>query len=152
MTIRKLLGALVAAVLLPLSITPAAAESRLPLMTVYKSPTCGCCGDWVKHMEANGFEVQVHDTDNLNPIKLKAGLTPALASCHTAFIDGYVVEGHVPASDVKRMLSERPAIKGISAPGMPVGSPGMEMGDRVDPYEVVSFDEKGNARLYQSYP
>ncbi len=127
-------------------------ESKLPVVTVYKSPTCGCCGDWIKHMEESGFTVSTHDTNNLNPIKLKAGLTPALASCHTAFVDGYVVEGHVPASDVKRMLLERPAIRGLSAPGMPVGSPGMEMGDRVDPYDVVSFDEQGETEVFHSYP
>lgn len=127
-------------------------ESELPVVTVYKSPTCGCCGDWVKHMEESGFEVVTQDTHNMNPIKMKAGLTPALASCHTAFVDGYVVEGHVPASDVKRMLLQRPAIRGLSAPGMPVGSPGMAMGDRVDAYDVVSFDEQGETEVFSSYP
>ncbi|WP_426416391.1 DUF411 domain-containing protein [Aestuariirhabdus sp. LZHN29] len=153
MTVSKLLTTLLApfVLLLPLVVSPAWAETRLPLMTVYKSPSCGCCGDWITHMKQNGFEVKVQDTHNLNPIKMKAGLTPEIASCHTAFVDGYVVEGHVPASDVKRMLTERPAIKGLSAPGMPVGSPGMEMGDRVDPYDVVSFDEEGSVKVYRSY-
>lgn len=115
------------------------------VLEVYKSPTCGCCGAWVEHMQENGYTVKVHETDNLQPIKEKAGLLPGTGSCHTAFIDGYVIEGHVPASDVDRLLTERPAGKGLTVPGMPVGSPGMEMGDRVDAYDVLLFDENGTA-------
>ncbi|MBS3804635.1 MAG: DUF411 domain-containing protein [Oleiphilaceae bacterium] len=119
---------------------------------VYKSPNCGCCGDWVKHLEDNDFEVDVHNTRNLNPIKAEAGLTPALASCHTAFIDGYVIEGHVPASDIRRLLEEAPKAQGLAVPGMPVGSPGMEMGDREDEYQVLLFNDEGQSRVFANYP
>jgi len=122
-----------------------------PVVEVYKSPTCGCCKDWVSHMRENGFEVNVHNTNDVAPIKREAGIPQRLSSCHTAMVDGYVVEGHVPAADVKRMLAERPTITGISAPGMPVGSPGMEMGDRKDPYSVVTFDESGKITLFSSH-
>ncbi|MGB1466066.1 MAG: DUF411 domain-containing protein [Alcanivorax nanhaiticus] len=121
------------------------------ILEVYKSPTCGCCGAWVDHMKENGYTVKVHETDNLQPIKEKAGILPGTGSCHTAFIDGYVIEGHVPASDVDRLLAERPAGKGLTVPGMPVGSPGMEMGDRVDAYDVLLFDEDGMA-VFSHHP
>ncbi len=121
------------------------------VLEVYKSPTCGCCGAWVEHMKENGYTVEVHDTDNMQSIKEKAGILPGGGSCHTAFIDGYVIEGHVPASDVDRLLAERPEGKGLTVPGMPVGSPGMEMGDRVDAYEVLLFDEDGMA-VFSHHP
>ena len=121
--------------------TQSTASSKI--LEVYKSPTCGCCGAWVDHMKENGYTVKVHETDNMQPIKEKAGILPGGGSCHTAFIDGYVIEGHVPASDVDRLLAERPQGKGLTVPGMPVGSPGMEMGDRVDAYDVLLFDEDG---------
>lgn len=119
---------------------------------VYKSPTCGCCTAWVDHMEENGFDVVSHDTSNMNQVKMEAGLTPQLASCHTAFVDGYVIEGHVPASDIRRLLAERPQAHGLAVPGMPVGSPGMEMGNRQDAYSVMLFNEQGQSRPYASYP
>lgn len=118
---------------------------------VYKSPTCGCCTDWVKHLEENGFEVEVTETNNLNPIKMKAGLTPALASCHTAFVGDYVIEGHVPASDIHRLIAEAPKARGLSAPGMPIGSPGMEMGDRKDYYQVLMFNGSGQTRVFSEH-
>jgi hypothetical protein len=118
---------------------------------VYKSPTCGCCTDWVKHLEDNGFEVEVSEVDNVTPVKIKAGLTPALASCHTAFINDYVIEGHVPADDIKRLLSQAPQALGLSVPGMPVGSPGMEMGDRKDPYQVLLFNKNGQTRVFAEH-
>ena len=121
------------------------------VLEVYKSPTCGCCGAWVDHMKENGYTVEVHDTENMQPIKEKAGILPGGGSCHTAFIDGYVIEGHVPASDVDRLLAERPEGKGLTVPGMPVGSPGMEMGDRVDAYDVLLFDENGMA-VFSHHP
>ena len=120
-------------------------------LEVYKSPTCGCCGAWVDHMKEHGYTVEVHDTDNMQAIKEKAGILPGGGSCHTAFIDGYVIEGHVPASDVDRLLAERPEGKGLTVPGMPVGSPGMEMGDRVDTYDVLLFDEDGMA-VFSHHP
>src|SRR5690554_5194849 len=108
---------------------------------VYKSPTCGCCGDWVDHLEKNGFTVDVTDTQRMNQIKMEAGLSPHLASCHTAFIGDYVIEGHVPSADIRRLVAEQPAARGLAVPGMPIGSPGMEVGDRKDPYQVLLFNE-----------
>lgn len=119
---------------------------------VYKSPTCGCCADWVDHLEDNGFEVDVTDTDNMNQVKMDAGLDSKLASCHTAFIDDYVIEGHVPAGDIRRLVEEQPKALGLSVPGMPVGSPGMEMGDRKDNYQVLLFNESGQTRVFAEYP
>ena len=121
------------------------------VLEVYKSPTCGCCGAWVDHMKANGYEVVVHEQQNLQSIKEKAGILPGQGSCHTAFIGDYVIEGHVPASDVDRLLAERPDAKGLTVPGMPVGSPGMEMGDRVDAYDVLLFDEN-STEVFSHYP
>lgn len=118
---------------------------------VYKSPTCGCCEGWVDHMKDNGFNVEVTDTNNLNPIKAEAGLTPALASCHTAFIGDYVIEGHVPARDIRRLIAESPQARGLSAPGMPVGSPGMEMGNRKDHYKIMLFNSAGQSRVFSEY-
>ena len=120
-------------------------------VTVYKSPACGCCKNWVKHMEANGFAVKSVDVADIRPYKSQYGVTPSLASCHTAVIDGYVVEGHVPAVDIKRMLKERPSIQGLAVPGMPSGSPGMEQG-YMDPYEVLTFDKVGNLSVYSKHP
>ncbi|MGB0682671.1 MAG: DUF411 domain-containing protein [Magnetovibrionaceae bacterium] len=124
--------------------------SSAPQMTVYKSPSCGCCGKWVEHMEENGFQVTVKNTDDLDPIKFIAGVPDKLQSCHTATIDGYVIEGHVPAADVKRLLAERPAAVGLSVPGMPIGSPGMEMGDEKEPYPVILFNGE-DVSIYNRY-
>ena len=118
-------------------------------VVVYKDPSCGCCGRWVEHMQQNGFTVDVINVDDMDPIKRKAGVSGAIASCHTAFIGEYVVEGHVPASDIKRMLSERPTIKGLTVPGMPLSAPGMDSPG--EPFEVLAFDNKGNTNTYASY-
>lgn len=131
--------------------TTALAGGAAQSIHVYKSPTCGCCTDWVDHLEDNGFDVKVTDTNDLNPIKIKAGLTPALASCHTAFAGDYVIEGHVPASDIQRLISEAPKATGLSVPGMPAGSPGMEMGDRKDHYKVIMFNDAGQTRVFSQY-
>ena len=131
--------------------TTALAAGAAQSIHVYKSPTCGCCTDWVKHLEENGFEVEVTETNNLNPIKADAGLTPALASCHTAFIGDYVIEGHVPASDIQRLIAEASKASGLSVPGMPMGSPGMDMGDRKDHYKVILFNEAGQTRVFAQY-
>ncbi|GAA5131431.1 DUF411 domain-containing protein [Alloalcanivorax gelatiniphagus] len=120
-------------------------------LEVYKSPSCGCCTAWAEHMRDNGFEVEVHNTENLQSIKEKAGLKPGMGSCHTAFIDGYAIEGHVPAEDVKRLLEQRPDAHGLTVPGMPVGSPGMEMGDRRDAYKVLLYGEDG-VRVFATHP
>jgi len=120
---------------------PLAAESK-PEVRVYKSPTCGCCAKWVEHLRAEGFAVQTEDVPDVGPIKLENGVKPEFSSCHTAFVDGYVVEGHVPASDIRRLLAERPAIAGLAVPGMPIGPPGME-GTGAKPYEVLAFGAQG---------
>ena len=109
---------------------------------VYKSPTCGCCSKWIDHLRRNGFSVRATDVPDVTPIKLENGVPLRLASCHTAFAGGYIVEGHVPAEDLRRLLSERPAISGLAVPGMPIGSPGME-GPNPEHYKVLSFGEGG---------
>lgn len=116
-----------------LSATPAAAQT----VEVWKSPSCGCCGGWIDHMKAAGFTVRVHDVDDVWPVKADKGVPETMGSCHTAVVDGYVVEGHVPAADVRRMLVEKPAVKGLAVPGMPQSAPGMDMPGQ--PYEVLSF-------------
>ncbi|MBK9978146.1 MAG: DUF411 domain-containing protein [Gemmatimonadetes bacterium] len=124
------------------------------VIQVYKSPTCGCCTSWVEHIRDSGFQAEVIDVTDvaLQQRKSKLGVGPRLASCHTAIVNGYVVEGHVPAADIKRMLSEKPAIIGIAAPGMPVGSPGMEVpGGRKDTYDVVAFSKGGATRVFASH-
>jgi hypothetical protein len=124
------------------------AAPPLPPMTVYKTPTCGCCKDWVKHVEAAGFRVKAVDMDDLSPIKRSAGVPPAMESCHTALVGPYVVEGHVPADVVKKMLDEKPKIVGLAVPGMVVGSPGMEQGNVKQPYNVVAFTRDGKSSVY----
>jgi len=119
-------------------------------VVVYKDPSCECCGSWARHMRQNGFAVTVNSVDDMAPIKRKAGIPEALESCHTAYIGGYLVEGHVPAEDIKRMLSERPAIKGLAVPGMPLSAPGMDSPER-EPFSVLSFDAKGGTSVFASY-
>lgn len=120
-----------------------------PTVVVYKTPTCGCCSDWVTHMRENGFEVVAHDVEDVNPIKQRFGLPASLGSCHTALVGDYVVEGHVPAADVQRLLRERPDVTGIAVPGMPIGSPGMEVeGRAAQPYQVISFDRQGRTAVF----
>lgn len=133
----------------PLAAATQTATPKIPL-SVWKSPTCGCCSLWVDHMRANGFEVKVQDVQNLNAIKRKLGVPPSLASCHTAQAGRYVVEGHIPASVVHRLLKERPTtILGIAVPGMPIGSPGMEVpGGQQQPYQVLTFDKAGDSTIY----
>jgi hypothetical protein len=121
-----------------------------PEITVYKTPTCGCCTKWVDHLQENGLEVNSVDVRDLNRVKAMAGVSPELASCHTAMVDGYVIEGHVPADDIKRLLTERPEVRGLAVPGMPHGSPGMETGRR-DSYQVLTFDAHGNTRVFARY-
>lgn len=122
-----------------------------PEITVYKSATCGCCKKWIAHLEDNNFQVNAVNVANVNQYKQEYGVSRELASCHTAIVDGYVIEGHVPAADIQKLLTEKPKVKGLSVPGMPVGSPGMEQGNRKDPYNVVSFDEAGNKKVFNSY-
>ncbi len=123
-----------------------AAESA-PEMLVYKSPTCGCCTLWVEHLEQNGFVVTSKDVQDVTEVKQTSGVPRDLFSCHTGIVDGYVIEGHVPADVIKQFLAERPAAAGLAVPGMPMGSPGME-GSRKDSYEVIAFDREGNRTVY----
>ena len=115
----------------------ACAEAHV--LEVYKSPSCGCCGAWVDHMRSAGFQVVVTDITDLRPIKNKFGVVPELRACHSAVIDGYVIEGHVPSREVMRLLKDRPKAIGLAVPGMPIGSPGMEQGSRRDPFQVILF-------------
>lgn len=129
--------------------SPSPAADMLTTLVVHKSPYCGCCGLWVEHMERAGFDVEVREVDNLGPIKQALGVPAGAGSCHTAEIGGYFVEGHVPAQDVKRLLAERPAARGLAAPGMPLGSPGMETPDgRAQPYEVLLIAHDGSATVH----
>lgn len=122
-------------------------------LTVYASPQCGCCDDWVAHMENNGFRTEVRKVDNVNAVKQEAGLPRELVSCHTAFIDDYLIEGHVPAKEVRRLLREQPEAAGLSVPGMPMGSPGMEVEGRGrDAFDVILFQRDGTHSIYESYP
>jgi hypothetical protein len=121
-----------------------------PLVKVWKTPTCGCCGKWVRHMQDAGFRVEVTDVANVDPIKTANGLPLHLASCHTALVGGYVVEGHVPAGDVRRLLAERPDIVGLTAPGMPPGSPGMDVPGS-PPFDVLSLGKDGKTAVYATH-
>lgn len=132
--VRKLLAAAV-----PPAPTP---------ITVYKSPTCGCCSKWVDHLRAHDFVVTAVDLQDVQSIKTKHGVPAALASCHTGVVGGYVVEGHVPADLVRRMLTEKPKIVGIAVPGMPAGSPGMEVSGHGERYEIIAFDKAGKTRVF----
>ena len=150
---RNLLGA----ALLGLA-TVATAQNRTaskpPLMQVWKDPQCGCCGDWVRHLQSQGFLIQVMDTGNV-AARRRLGMPERLGSCHTARIGGYVIEGHVPAADILRLLREQPDALGLAVPGMPIGSPGMdgpEYKGRRDPYDVLLVLRGGATRVFQHYP
>ncbi|WP_422139282.1 DUF411 domain-containing protein [Endozoicomonas sp. ALC020] len=130
----------------------AKAEESLPTVMLYKTPACGCCKQWAKHMEENGFKVMSHDVPSTATYRARAGIPKGMESCHTAFIGDYAIEGHVPAADIKRLLSEKPAgVNGLTVPGMPLGSPGMEYGDRKDPYQVIGFTKDGNTSVFANH-
>ena len=148
--VRSSLIALIGAAVLGLGATGIAAAAD-DEVTMFKDPYCGCCGKWAEHMREHGFKVKEVISQEMDQIKHQAGVPRALGSCHTAKVGNYVVEGHVPAADVKRMLSEKPAITGISAPGMPLGSPGMEGPYPADRYDVVSFDAQGRTAVFASH-
>lgn len=120
--------------------------------TVYHSPDCNCCGGWIDHLKAQGFQITDFSTPDIETVKQKYNVPDNLSSCHTAIVNGYVIEGHVPAGDIKRLLQEKPNVAGLSVPQMPVGTPGMEMGDRKDPFSVLSFDSKGSVAVFNEYP
>lgn len=128
------------------------ADANATEITVYKSPTCGCCRDWVDHLQDEGFKVIVHDRNNMDAIKSTYGVKRNLQSCHTAAVEGYVIEGHVPASDIKRLLKEKPKFVGLTAPGMPQKSPGMQPADKKpEGYDVLSFTKQGETKVYTRY-
>ena len=132
---------------------PVAAQGK-PRVEVWKDPNCGCCGKWVRHLEANGFQVRVYDEGN-TAARGRLGIPDKLGSCHTAVVGGYVVEGHVPAADIHRLLRERPVAIGLAVPGMPVGSPGMDgavYGGRKDAYDVLLVARDGSTRVFRRYP
>jgi hypothetical protein len=143
----KFSAALVLALALPACQDAAAAA---PEMTVYATPTCGCCNGWIEHLRANGFEVTVVHQDDLTPVRVRHGIPRELMSCHVGVVEGFAVEGHVPADVVRRLLEERPEVLGIAVPGMPAGSPGMERPDGyTEPYEVYTFDASGPREVYE---
>ncbi len=154
MTAKKLLsvgGGIAALAILMLLATSQAAPAKA-VVTVYKSATCGCCHEWIAHLEKAGYEVDAHDVTDLVAVKERYGVPQRLGSCHTAIVDGYVIEGHVPAADIDRLLSERPEVAGLTVPGMIVGSPGMEVpGQPAQPYDVIVFDQAGNTAVYASH-
>jgi hypothetical protein len=120
-----------------------------PRVVVHKNETCGCCNLWVKHLEAAGFTVETNDVSNMGPIKERVGVPYGMGSCHTAEVEGYFVEGHVPAADIKKLLKEKPAAKGLTVPGMPSGSPGMEVpSGKVDAYDVLLVAKDGTTSVF----
>lgn len=143
--------ALVGAVMLSQPMRVLAAGSAKQV-TVWKTPSCGCCHEWVAHLRKNGFEVLTHDVQDTVPIRQKFGLNAKFGSCHTARLGNYVLEGHVPSQELRRLLREQPKALGLAVPGMPMGSPGMEMGDTRDAYDVLLVMADGSSRIYQSYP
>ena len=122
------------------------------IMVVYHDPSCGCCTKWIDHMEKSGFKVRDIRTTNMDEVKERLHVPDHLMSCHTAIIGGYVIEGHVPAADVKRLLEQRPDVQGLSVPGMPLGSPGMEYQGREQPYNVLLFNASGDTGTFSHYP
>lgn len=146
---RQLLAAVA---VFPLSGTVMAAQT-FPIVDVWKSPSCGCCKDWIAHLEQNGFTVKAHDSGN-NAIRRRLGMPMKYASCHTARVSGYAIEGHVPATDVIRLLQQKPDAIGLAVPRMPIGSPGMDgpaYQGRRDPYDVLLVQKNGSASVFRSY-
>ena len=120
-------------------------------ITVYRSPSCGCCGIWIDHMKKHGFQITDIKTDDMEAIKQQHNLPSNLASCHTSIIDGYVMEGHIPADDIKRFLKQKPNAKGLAVPAMPLGTPGMEAGERKQPFDVLAFNDNENVEVFKHY-
>lgn len=142
-------GKLLAASWLALAAATAGA-APLPEVVMHKDPNCGCCGKWAEHLQANGFRVRTVMERDMTSVKRRMAVPERLASCHTAKVGGYVIEGHVPASTIKRLLREKPPVAGLAAPGMPLGSPGMEVpGAQAEPFDVVSFGRDGKAGVFE---
>jgi len=134
-----------------LSLNVFAADLNQTDIKVYRSPTCQCCHNWIKHLEENKFNVIDVLSNNMASVKNSVDLPKAMTSCHTAIIDGYIIEGHVPANDIRRLLADKPSVAGLSVPQMPVGTPGMELGERKDPFIVFQFDKKGQYSMFNQY-
>jgi hypothetical protein len=147
--VRRAFGATVFAVIAPRAALAARAAAPIA-MTVYKSPACGCCKEWITHVEANGFACRIVDMDDVTPMKRTAGVPKKLESCHTALVGAYVIEGHVPADLIKGLLARKPKVLGLSVPDMPLGAPGMETSGPAQPYKVMAFMKDGSSRLYAS--
>lgn len=139
-----------AVLLIPPALAHTDAGPKPVEMTVYKDANCGCCKAWIEHLRKHGFKVTAHDTRDMNAVKQNFGVKADLQSCHTGIVNGYVVEGHVPAADIKRLLKERPKIAGLAVPGMPMGSPGME-GPTVEKYSVIAFDKAGGTKVFAKH-
>ena len=151
---RRFLLQAVASLASTAAMAPSLMAQTRPQVEVWKDPDCGCCKDWVSHLEANGFQVKVNDSGNTQA-RTRLGIPEKLGSCHTAQVGGYALEGHVPARDIQRLLKERPKAVGLAVPGMPVGSPGMDgavYGGRKDAFNVVLVLADGNSSVYQAYP
>ena len=151
-TRRGFITRLAALCLLPLTARAANGNGR-PVVEVWKDPNCGCCKDWISHLHARGLATRVHETGNV-AMRAKLGMPQRYGSCHTALIAGYIIEGHVPAREIHRLLKEKPPALGLAVPGMPIGSPGMdgpEYGPRKDAYDVLLVRRDGSATVYQSY-
>ena len=126
--------------------------SGITEMTVYRSPSCGCCGVWIDHAKKHGFKIEDLKTKEMEALKQKYNVPAELASCHTTIIDGYVMEGHIPADDIKRFLAQKPDnLVGLTVPGMPIGTPGMEAKDIKQPFQVLAFNDKGEVEVFKEY-
>ena len=145
---RSLFGSLAALALLQ----SLPVQAATPKVHVYKNPTCECCAAWVEHLKSAGFAVEVTETDDTSAVRKRLGMPERLASCHTGIVEGYAIEGHVPAADIKRLLATKPQAVGLTVPGMPVGSPGMDYGSRRDPFQVILVDRKGRETVFARYP
>lgn len=137
--------------LAPAALLACAGRAAAATIDVVKSPTCGCCTQWVEHLRAAGFEVRVTEAEDVAPASRRLGVPDDLRSCHTASIEGYAIEGHVPAADIRRLLQERPQAAGLAVPGMPMGSPGMEQGGTAEPFATVLFSRDGRRRLFAQH-
>lgn len=143
---------LIASVALAASLIASALQAADAVaIDVYRDPNCGCCEAWIEHLESNGFSVTDHLEKNMTEVKRQLGVPQELASCHTGVVDGRFIEGHVPAADILNMR-QRPDIIGLAVPGMPLGSPGMEVGNRIDRYDVIGLDQQNKTSVFNSYP
>ena len=130
--------------------SPSDAPAKKPVITVYTDPSCGCCKNWIAHLIKHGYRVDAKDSPNMTEIKRTLGVPTGLTACHTAMVNGYLIEGHVPAADIDRLLTQKPKIAGLAVPGMPAGSPGME-GASAQRYQVLTFDKSGKTTVFASH-